>query len=105
MHRPRTAAGKLREVAYALRLEHRFTKREILALYLSVAPYGNEYAGAEAASQGYFGLSAESLTPAQAAFIAGLPQRPTALDPYRHLDRAIARQRVVLARMVETGRL
>jgi penicillin-binding protein 1C len=103
--RPRTIRGKLSELLLALRLEHRLGKREILALYLSVAPYGNQRVGAEAASRGYFGCAAEDLTPAQAAFLAGLPQRPTALDPYRNFDAARRRQRWVLARMAEEGYL
>jgi len=103
--RPRTLRGKLRETVLALRLEHRLGKREILALYLSLAPYGNQRVGAEAASRGYFGCGAASLTPAQAAFLAGLPQRPTVLDPYRNFDAALRRQRWVLARMAEEGYL
>ena len=103
--RPRTLAGKLREALLALRLEHRLTKREILALYLSVAPYGNQLTGAEAASRAYFGCDAADLTPAQAALLAGLPQAPSMLDPYRHLPRAIARQAVVLDRMESRGLL
>jgi penicillin-binding protein 1C len=103
--RRRTAAGKMREMLTALRLEHRLGKREILALYLSVAPYGNQITGAEAASRAYFGCSAADLTPAQAALLAGLPQQPSALDPYRHLPRALARQRVVLDRMERRGLL
>jgi penicillin-binding protein 1C len=96
-------AGKLREAVYALRLEHRLTKREILGLYLNLAPYGNQYTGAASAAAGYFGCPPENLTAAQAAFLAGLPQRPAALDPYRHLDSALARQRVVLGRMRSRG--
>jgi penicillin-binding protein 1C len=103
--RPRTVRGKLREMVLALRLEHRLSKRQILALYLSLAPYGNQRMGAEAASRGYFGCPPESLTPAQAAFLAGLPQRPSALDPYRHFDAAVGRQRRVLEQMAEAGYL
>ena len=103
--RRRTAAGKAREMLMALRLEHRLGKREILALYLSVAPYGNQLTGAEAASRAYFGCDAADLTPAQAALLAGLPQQPSALDPYRHLARALARQGVVLDRMERRGLL
>ena len=105
IRRQRTAAGKLREMVLALRLEHRLTKREILALYLSVAPYGNQLGGAAAASSAYFGVQPADLTAAQAALLAGLPQRPSALDPYRHPDRARARQRVVIARMEAAGLL
>jgi penicillin-binding protein 1C len=105
IRRQRTAAGKLREMVLALRLEHRLSKREILALYLGVAPYGNQLSGAAAASTAYFGVQPEDLTPAQAALLAGLPQRPSALDPYRHPDRAQARQHVVIARMEAAGLL
>jgi len=103
MERNRSVSGKLLETLYALRVEHRLTKNEILALYLNLAPYGNQYAGAQAASRGYFGCSAANLTPAQAAFLAGLPQRPSALDPYTHLDSATRRQQWVLRRMQELG--
>jgi penicillin-binding protein 1C len=103
--RPRSLGGKLREVALALRLEHRLDKREILALYLSLAPYGNQLVGARAASAAYFGCPPENLTAAQAAFLAALPQRPSALNPRRRLDAAMERQRWVLARMGELGLL
>jgi len=105
IHRDRSAAGKLREALLALRVEHHLSKREILALYLNVAPYGNQLQGAEAASRAYFDTSAENLTPAQAALLAGLPQRPTALDPYRHEAAARRRQQWVLERMRSRGLL
>ena len=60
-----------REAVVALRLEHRLTKNEILALYLNLAPYGNQIDGAARASAAYFGRDASSLTPAEAAFLAG----------------------------------
>ena len=75
----------------ALRLEHRLEKREILALYLNLAAYGNQTAGFERASQTYFGVESRMLTPAQAAFLAGLPQRPTTFNPYRNQKAAAAR--------------
>jgi membrane peptidoglycan carboxypeptidase len=103
IRRPRSARGKLREVVLALRLEHQRSKPEILALYLNVAPYGNQLVGAEAASRAYFGCAAAELTPAQAAFLAALPQRPSALNPYRNLSGALARQRWVLERMAALG--
>jgi penicillin-binding protein 1C len=90
---------KLHEAIVALRLEHRLSKRDILALYLNLAPYGNQISGAERASRGYFGMAASQLTIAQAAFLAGLPQRPSAFNPYRKLPPAIARQRTILNRM------
>ena len=95
--------AKLHEAAIALRLEHRLTKREILALYLNLAPYGNQIAGAERASRVYFGTSASQLTIAQAAFLAGLPQRPSAFNPFRAGHAAMARQRSIIRRMADLG--
>jgi penicillin-binding protein 1C len=97
--RTRGVAAKLHEAMVALRLEHRFTKPELLAMYLNLAPYGNQYVGVERASRGYFGVSAVQLTAAQAAFLAGLPQRPSGFNPYRSRDAAVRRQRSVLRRM------
>jgi penicillin-binding protein 1C len=101
--RSRGLIGKLQEAVLALRLEHRFTKREILALYLNLAAYGNQVVGAGRASYAYFGRDASMLTPAQAAFLAGLPQRPSAFNPYRNPKSALARQRAVLRRMQASG--
>lgn len=97
--RRRSIGGKLSEALLAFRLEHRLSKKAILALYLNLAPYGNQYSGAGAASRGYFGCDPGNLTAAQAAFLAGLPQRPSGFDPYRALDAARRRQRWVLGRM------
>lgn len=103
--RTRGWSAKVHEAVIALRLEHRFDKRELLAMYLNLAGYGNQVVGVERASQLYFGVSSAMLTPAQAAFLAGLPQRPTGFNPYRRRDAAIARQRAVLKRMQAAGEL
>ena len=103
--RARGLVEKLREALVALRLEHRYSKRQLLAMYLNLAPYGNQIAGAERASRAYFGMPAAMVTPAQAAFLAGLPQRPSGFNPYRRKDAAVARQRVVLRRMLAEGLL
>jgi penicillin-binding protein 1C len=95
--------AKAYEAVLALRLEHRFGKRELLAMYLNLAAYGNQFVGAERASRAYFGVPAAMLTPAQAAFLAGLPQRPSGFNPYRNPAAATARQQVVLARMERAG--
>ena len=99
----RSLGIKLEEAKVALRLEHRLSKREILALYLNIAPYGNQIVGAERASRAYFGMPASQLTVAQAAFLAGLPQRPSAFNPYSKWKAAIARQRTVVGRMAAIG--
>jgi penicillin-binding protein 1C len=104
-NRTRGWSAKVHEALVALRLEHRFSKPELLAMYLNLAGYGNQVAGAERASQVYFGVSSAMLTPAQAAFLAGLPQRPTGFNPYRRREAAIARQRAVLRRMQTAGSL
>jgi penicillin-binding protein 1C len=94
---PRTIAAKVREAVVALRLERRYTKREILALYVNLAPYGEQTIGIARASRRYFGCAPEELTIAQAAWLASLPQRPS--TPRR----ALARQRLVLGRMHALG--
>ena len=97
--RSRSLSQKTKEAVLALRLEHRFSKEEILALYLNLAPYGNRIDGVARASRAYFGCAPAQLTPAQAAFLASLPQRPTAFNPLRDPEKARARQRHILARM------
>jgi penicillin-binding protein 1C len=103
--RARGWSAKVHEAVVALRLEHRFSKHDLLAMYLNLAGYGNQAVGAERASRLYFNVSSSMLTPAQAAFLAGLPQRPSGFNPYKRRDAAIARQRVVLRRMQAAGTL
>ena len=91
--------AKLREAIVAVRLEHRLSKRDILALYLNLAPYGNQIVGVERASHAYFGTAASQLTVAQAAFLAGLPQRPSAFNPHRDWRSAMRRHDHVIDRL------
>lgn len=92
---------KLREAILARRIEQVFTKDEILELYLNTVYYGNGAYGAEAAAQAYFRKPASRLTLSEAAFLAGLPQRPVY---YAHNKQAaLDRQKIVLNRMVEAG--
>ena len=94
--RARGLQAKFKEAVLALRLEHRLTKQQILALYLNVAPYGNQVVGAGRASEVYFGVQPSLLTVAQAAFLAALPQRPSAYNPYKDPAPAVRRQRRIL---------
>ena len=96
-------SAKFNEAVLALRLEHRLTKNEILAMYLNLAPYGNQIQGAGRASTAYFGRPAGTLTPAEAAFLAALPQQPTRFDPWRSAEKARPRQQRVLATMAARG--
>jgi penicillin-binding protein 1C len=101
--RSRGWSAKIREAIVALRLEHRLTKDQILALYLNLAPYGNQIEGAARASQAYFGRAASTLTPAEAAFLAALPQQPTKYNPWRDPSGARRRQLAVLRSMQARG--
>ena len=103
--RTRGAREKIREAILALRLEHRLEKQQILTLYLNLAGYGNQVVGVGRASRTYFGCEPSMLTPAQAAFLAGLPQRPSGYNPFRKPASAIARQQSVLRRMEQSGTL
>lgn len=98
---PRSLPGKLRQVLRALQLEWRLSKREILELYLNHAPYGGAIEGVEAASWAYLGKPARSVSRAEAALLAVLPQAPSRLRPDRHPDAARAARDKVLARLAE----
>src|SRR4030042_487669 len=80
-----------------------FSKNEILEQYLNRAPYGNQLFGVEAASRHYFGKPASDLSLAEAALVAALPNAPGAFNPYRGLDRALARQRSILRKLLAQG--
>ena len=95
-----TYLRKVREAILATEIERRFSKNEILELYLNEIYYGNLAYGVEAASETYFNTSASQLTVGQAAFLAGLPQAPSVYDIYSNRDATLARfQSVVMAMM------
>ncbi len=101
--RPRTLAGKLVEMLRALQLEWRHPKDDILALYLTLAPYGGNLEGVRAASLTYLGKEPLRLTPAEAALLVVLPQAPSRLRPDRFPERARAARDKVLERMGQLG--
>ncbi|MEX2201087.1 MAG: penicillin-binding protein 1C [Dongiaceae bacterium] len=103
--RPRTLASKLIEMARALQLEWHFEKREILAMYLTLAPYGGNIEGLRAASLLYLGKEPSALTPAEAALLVALPQSPESLRPDRAPLAAIAARTRVLDRAANVGLL
>lgn len=103
--RPHGLWSKPSELARALRLESMLSKDEILEQYLNRLPFGDQIVGVARASEEYFGHPASELTVSEAALLAGIPQAPSVTEPRRHLQRALARRRLVLARMHETGRL
>jgi penicillin-binding protein 1A len=101
----RTLRRKLNEVFLALRLEHEFTKQEILTQYLNRIFLGQRAYGVGAAAEVYFSKPVGSLTLAEAALIAGLPRSPSRDNPAASVEKAQARRAYVLRRMVETGKI
>jgi len=99
----RTPSRKLREIRFALALERRYTKPEILERYLNIVYFGAGAYGVEAASRRYFNKAAADLTLPEAATLAGIVQAPTAFDPTRNPKLSQDRRDLVLRRMAELG--
>ena len=99
----RRVERKLKEAILAVRLETKLDKDQILHMYLNEIYFGAGAYGVQAAAQTYFEVDVEDLTLAQAALLAGLPQKPTDYNPRRNLSAALQRQRYVLRRMLEEG--
>ena len=99
----RSYIRKIKEAILAYRLDKKFSKDEILFLYLNQIYLGHGAYGVEAASENYFGKSAKDLNLAECAMLAGLPQAPSRYSPFRYPERAKQRQIYVLNRMVEDG--
>src|SRR5262249_2925014 len=96
-------AAKARQIVRAIELDWRLSKDEILALYLSLAPYGGNLEGVRAASLAYFGKEPRRLTLGEAALLVALPQSPELRRPDRSANAARAARDRVLARMAAAG--
>jgi len=95
---------KLKELILAIQVEKKYTKDQILEMYLNEIPYGGTAYGIEAAANLYFGKHASELNLSEASLLAGLPQRPSVYSPYgTHPELSKKRQKEVLRRMVEDG--
>jgi penicillin-binding protein 1C len=101
--RPRTARGKLREMALALRIEASLSKAQILEQYLSRIEFGPRLIGIEAASRHYFGKSARALDLSEVAALVSLPRGPSLYDPRRRPQLLERRRLRVLSRMESLG--
>ncbi|MBN1930816.1 MAG: penicillin-binding protein 1A [Desulfobacterales bacterium] len=99
----RSYRRKIKEALLAYRIDKKFTKDEILFLYLNQIYLGHGAYGVQAASENYFGKSVENLNLAECAILAGLPQAPSRYSPFRHPEKAKERQIYVLNRMVAEG--
>ncbi|WP_425393330.1 transglycosylase domain-containing protein [Acidipropionibacterium thoenii] len=96
-----TLSRKIQELRYAVAMEKKYSKDQILERYLNIAYYGDGAYGVQAAAKHYFGTTADKLTLPQAAMLAGLVQNPTATDPVHNPDAAMNRRNVVLNRMTQ----
>jgi len=103
----KSISRKVREAFLAWSLEQRYSKDQVLTLYLNRVYYGHGAYGLGSAAKTYFGAGTEAaqLSPAKAAFLAGLLNAPSADDPFLHYDRARSRELYVLKGMVDTGAL
>ena len=101
--RERHLGSKIIEMLRALQLERRLTKREILELYLTMAPYGGNLEGVRAASLIYYGREPDRMTPAERAMLIALPQAPEARRPDRRRTAATRSRSMILKRLVAAG--
>ncbi len=101
----RTLDRKMREAVLAMALESKFTKEQILELYLNKVYFGGGAYGIDSASRKFFSHPANSLSTAEAAIIAGLVKAPSRYSPTADVDAAVGRARVVLRLMREQGRI
>ena len=99
----RTYTRKAREIILAAEITRRYTKDEILELYLNENYYGNLAYGIEAAAETYFGKTADQLTLAEGSFLAGLPQSPSIYDIYTNPEDTLIRHQQVLVLMFQVS--
>jgi penicillin-binding protein 1B len=102
----KTYKRKIEEIMITYQLEARFTKQQIFEMYANQIPMGQHgtyaIAGFGEAAQTYFGKNLSQLDTAECALLAGIIQRPSYFNPYKHMDRALARRNLVIDQMVET---
>ncbi len=98
-----TLPRKIKELILAIEVDKKYSKNDILEMYLNDVSYGGTNIGVEAASEAYFGKKAKDLDLAQSAMLAGIPQAPTSYSPFNPEKYYITRTNVVLSRMVEDG--
>lgn len=99
-----TLGRKLRELRYALDVEEKMSKDQILEGYLNIAYFGGGAYGVQAAAKRYFSKPASKLGLGEAALLAGITKNPTSYDPTLHPKKARERRDIVLARMVQLGK-
>lgn len=100
-----TVTRKLKEMVTAVRLERRYTKREIIEMYLNTVEFVYNAFGIEAAAQTFFGKSADELEVSEAATLVGMLQNPSLYNPVRFSDRTQTRRNVILRQMARHGHI
>ncbi|MCL4353702.1 penicillin-binding protein [Patescibacteria group bacterium] len=99
----RTIPRKIKELILSIQVDKKYTKNQILEMYLNDIPYGGAAVGVEAGAQMYFGKDVKDLDLAQSAFLAGLPQSPSVYSPFSGHKYYIDRTNEVLTRMADSG--
>ena len=99
----KTFTRKIYEILLTFKLEHNFSKDQILEIYMNQIFLGNRAYGFAAASETYFGKPLKNITIAEAAMLAGLPKAPSAYNPISNPKRARIRQQYIIERMLENG--
>ena len=94
---------KIKELFYSIELEKKYSKDEILEMYVNTSYFGAGFYGIGPATQGYYGKTPEKLSLNEAAFLAGVPNAPSAYNPYEHYELAVQRRNIVLRKMVYNG--
>lgn len=103
LSRKKTFGRKLTEALLAIQLERKYTKKQILEMYLNQIYFGQGAYGIETAAETYFDKPASKLDLAESALLAGLPKAPNTYNPFQNWEGAKQRQHIVLNRMVDTG--
>ncbi|MBW2559919.1 MAG: PBP1A family penicillin-binding protein [Deltaproteobacteria bacterium] len=98
----KTITRKVKEIAISLQMEKRYTKDEILGLYLNNVYFGTRAYGIDAASHIYFGKASENITISEAALLAALPKAPSKYSPFTDPKKSLSRRNYVLKRMLQT---
>ncbi|HEX8948156.1 MAG TPA: penicillin-binding protein 1A [Dissulfurispiraceae bacterium] len=99
----KSLSRKLKEAVISIQIEKRYTKDEILGMYLNKAYFGARAYGIEAAAQTYYGKSVTELSLGEAAMIAGLQKAPTMYSPFKNAEKTLTRRQLVLKKMLSNG--
>ncbi len=100
-----TMSRKIREMFYAMEMEKKYTKDQILEFYINNVYFANGYYGIEAAAQGYFGKQASELSLSEVAFLCAVPNGPTKFNPLENYDNTVERRDLILKNMKEDGKI